>query len=49
VIFTDATLLAIAEQRPADRAALVSISGIGAAKLDRYGSEVLSLVSGGTR
>ncbi|WP_436494150.1 ATP-dependent DNA helicase UvrD2 [Actinokineospora sp. HUAS TT18] len=49
VIFTDATLLAIAEQRPADRAALVAISGIGAAKLDRYGSEVLSLVSGGTR
>ncbi|GLZ41646.1 ATP-dependent DNA helicase UvrD2 [Actinokineospora sp. NBRC 105648] len=46
VIFTDATLLAIAEQRPADRAALVSISGIGAAKLDRFGAEVLSLISG---
>ncbi|WP_084794726.1 ATP-dependent DNA helicase UvrD2 [Actinokineospora bangkokensis] len=47
VIFTDATLLAIAEQRPVDRAALVAISGIGAAKLDRFGSEVLSLVAGG--
>ncbi|WP_424184499.1 ATP-dependent DNA helicase UvrD2 [Actinokineospora sp. G85] len=46
VIFTDATLLAIAEQRPADRAALVSISGIGASKLDKFGSEVLSLVTG---
>ncbi|MCG8914865.1 ATP-dependent DNA helicase UvrD2 [Actinokineospora sp. PR83] len=46
VIFTDATLLAIAEQRPADRAALVAISGIGASKLDRFGSEVLSLVTG---
>jgi DNA helicase-2/ATP-dependent DNA helicase PcrA len=44
VVFTDATLVAIAEQRPADPAGLVSISGIGAAKLDRYGTEVLALV-----
>ncbi|PPK60825.1 ATP-dependent DNA helicase UvrD2 [Actinokineospora auranticolor] len=49
VIFTDATLLAIAEQRPADRAALVSISGIGAAKLDKFGDEVLGLVTGAPR
>ena len=46
VVFTDATLVAIAEQRPADPAGLVSISGIGAAKLDRYGSDVLALVHG---
>jgi DNA helicase-2/ATP-dependent DNA helicase PcrA len=46
VVFTDATLVAIAEQRPADPAGLVSISGIGAAKLDRYGSDVLALVQG---
>jgi len=46
VVFTDATLMAIAEQRPADVAALVSIGGIGAAKLDRFGAEVLSLVGG---
>ncbi|MFR9801866.1 ATP-dependent DNA helicase UvrD2 [Pseudonocardia sp. RS010] len=45
VIFTDATLTAIAEQRPADAAALVGIPGIGARKLDRYGPEVLALVS----
>jgi DNA helicase-2/ATP-dependent DNA helicase PcrA len=45
VVFTDATLIAIAEQRPADAAGLVAISGIGAAKLDRYGSEVLALVA----
>lgn len=45
VIFTDATLTAIAEQRPADAAALVGIPGIGARKLDRYGGEVLALVS----
>ncbi len=47
VVFTDATLTAIAEQRPADRAALVGIPGIGARKLDRYGPAVLSLVADG--
>jgi DNA helicase-2/ATP-dependent DNA helicase PcrA len=45
VVFTDATLTAIAEHRPADNAALVSIPGIGARKLDRYGPAVLGLVS----
>lgn len=45
VVFTDATLTAIAEHRPADSAALVSIPGIGARKLDRYGPAVLALVS----
>ena len=45
VVFTDATLTAIAEQRPADRAALVRIPGIGARKLDRYGDAVLALVA----
>ncbi|MGO1055356.1 ATP-dependent DNA helicase UvrD2 [Crossiella sp. CA198] len=46
VVFTDATLTAIAEQRPADDAALVSISGIGATKLTRFGADVLALVHG---
>lgn len=45
VVFTDATLTAIAEHRPTDNAALVAIPGIGARKLDRYGPAVLSLVS----
>jgi DNA helicase-2/ATP-dependent DNA helicase PcrA len=45
VIFTDATLTAIAEHRPADNAALVRIPGIGARKLDRYGEAVLALVT----
>ena len=45
VIFTDATLTAIAEQRPADNASLVRIPGIGARKLDRYGEAVLGLVA----
>jgi DNA helicase-2/ATP-dependent DNA helicase PcrA len=47
VIFTDATLAAIAEHRPADNAALVGIPGIGARKLERYGAEVLSIVDDG--
>ncbi|MBW4720574.1 ATP-dependent DNA helicase UvrD2 [Saccharothrix sp. SC076] len=46
VVFTDATLVAIAEQRPEDVAGLVAIAGIGAAKLDRYGADVLALVQG---
>ncbi|MQA11201.1 MAG: AAA family ATPase [Pseudonocardiaceae bacterium] len=46
VVFTDATLVAIAEQRPTDPSALVSISGIGATKLERFGDDVLSLVRG---
>jgi ATP-dependent DNA helicase UvrD/PcrA len=44
VVFTDATLQAIAEQRPVDSAGLVAIAGIGASKLDKFGSEVLSLL-----
>lgn len=44
VIFTDATLTAIAEHRPADAAALVGIPGIGARKLERYGPDVLAIV-----
>jgi DNA helicase-2/ATP-dependent DNA helicase PcrA len=47
VVFTDATLMAIAEQRPTSPAGLVSISGIGAAKLDRFGGDVLALVQNG--
>jgi len=47
VVFTDATLTAIAEQRPSDTSALVAIPGIGANKLDRYGEAVLALVAEG--
>jgi DNA helicase-2/ATP-dependent DNA helicase PcrA len=46
VVFTDATLTAIAEQRPTDSAALVAIAGIGASKLEKFGSEVLALLAG---
>ena len=44
VVFTDATLIALAEQRPDDAGGLVAIPGIGASKLERYGDEVLALV-----
>lgn len=47
MVFTDATLSAIAERAPQDTAALVSIPGIGAAKLERFGEQVLSVVRGG--
>ena len=44
VVFTDATLVAIAEQMPADVAALAQITGVGPAKLERYGEAVLDLL-----
>src|SRR6185312_3306208 len=46
VVFTDNTLIAIAEQLPTDDAALVAIPGIGARKLEQYGPDVLDLVRG---
>lgn len=44
VVFTDNTLIAIAESLPTDEAALVAIPGIGARKLEQYGADVLALV-----
>lgn len=46
VIFTDATLQAVAEQVPAHASALAQIPGVGAAKLERYGAAVLDLCAG---
>ncbi len=46
VVFSDNTLVAIAEQRPSDVSGLVSIPGIGAKKLDEYGEDILALVQG---
>jgi len=43
VVFTDATLTAIAETRPVDQQALAAVPGVGRTKLDRYGSDVLEL------
>ena len=44
MIFHDATLRAIAEQRPASLDALARVGGVGAAKLERYGEQVLSVL-----
>ncbi|ORA31580.1 ATP-dependent DNA helicase [Mycobacterium aquaticum] len=44
VVFTDNTLIAIAETQPTDDAALVAIPGIGARKLEQYGADVVALV-----
>jgi DNA helicase II / ATP-dependent DNA helicase PcrA len=46
VVFSDATLEALAEVRPGDRQALLGINGIGAAKLERYADDVLAVLSG---
>lgn len=46
VVFTDNTLIAIAEMLPTDDAALVAIPGIGARKLEQFGPDVLELVRG---
>jgi DNA helicase-2/ATP-dependent DNA helicase PcrA len=43
VVFSDATLQAIADSRPGSRAELAGIPGVGAVKLDRYGAAVLEL------
>jgi DNA helicase II / ATP-dependent DNA helicase PcrA len=44
VVFTDNTLIAIAELLPVDEAALTAIPGIGARKLEQFGADVLDLV-----
>jgi DNA helicase-2/ATP-dependent DNA helicase PcrA len=46
VIFTDATLTAIAETRPSDRAGLARIPGVGSAKLERYAEHLLEILGG---
>jgi DNA helicase II / ATP-dependent DNA helicase PcrA len=46
VVFTDATLIALAERRPSSREQLVDISGIGPRKLSLYGDAILALVGG---
>ncbi|TDQ54720.1 ATP-dependent DNA helicase UvrD2 [Actinorugispora endophytica] len=46
VVFTDATLQAIAEHVPSSTTQLARISGVGAVKLERYGQAVLALCAG---
>ena len=46
VVFTDATLMALAERRPTSTAQLSDIAGIGPRKLGLYGDAVLALIGG---
>ncbi|WP_090096062.1 DNA helicase RecQ [Lentzea jiangxiensis] len=46
VIFHDATLKAIAASRPGSLAALGEVSGVGQAKLAKYGEQILEVVAG---
>ena len=46
VVFSDATLVAIAESRPRTQAQLRMVSGVGPTKWERYGPAVLAVVSG---
>ncbi|MEV8525974.1 ATP-dependent DNA helicase UvrD2 [Streptomyces sp. NPDC052000] len=48
VIFTDKTLMAIAEAVPSSGHELAVISGVGARKLDRFGTDVLAICAGET-
>ncbi|MCZ7435565.1 ATP-dependent DNA helicase UvrD2 [Micromonospora sp. WMMC241] len=48
VVFTDATLTALAERKPGRVEDLVAIAGIGPRKVGLYGEPVLALVAGAT-
>ncbi|MDE2614146.1 MAG: DNA helicase RecQ [Burkholderiales bacterium] len=45
VVFHDSTLAQMARERPATLAALAGIAGVGAKKLERYGAEIVRLLS----
>lgn len=45
-IVTDATLVALAERLPTDSGGLLGISGIGRAKVERYGADLLGILGG---
>jgi ATP-dependent DNA helicase RecQ len=45
VVFSDATLLEMARRKPRSPAELLTISGVGTAKLDRYGEIFLAAIS----
>ncbi|MCR8825336.1 DNA helicase RecQ [Pseudosulfitobacter koreensis] len=46
VIFTDRTLIEMAEKRPTNLDAMAGISGVGAKKLERYGETFLQVING---
>jgi DNA helicase-2/ATP-dependent DNA helicase PcrA len=44
-VFTDATLEAIAERDPLDAQNLLAVPGVGPAKVERYGEDVLEILA----
>jgi len=44
VVLHDATLRELAQLRPGDRQGLLEVSGIGAAKAERYGDRLLAVI-----
>ncbi len=46
IIFTDRTLIEMAEKRPATLDAMAGIGGVGAKKLERYGTAFLEVITG---
>jgi ATP-dependent DNA helicase RecQ len=46
IIFTDRTLIEMAEKRPANLDAMARIGGVGAKKLDSYGKMFLEVING---
>ena len=45
VIFTDATLMAIAEDRPADAGGLLGVPGVGRTKCEQHAEAVLAILA----
>ena len=45
VVFSDATLRALAARKPATREAMLRVSGVGPAKLDRYAEPFLQIIA----
>ena len=46
VIFTDRTLIEMAETRPGDLDAMARVNGVGAKKLEKYGAMYLEIING---
>lgn len=44
VVFSDATLKEMSQQRPKDRLSLLQIKGVGQSKLDKYGEAFLAII-----
>lgn len=45
VVFSNATLMAIAEMMPADDNELLNVPGIGPMKIEKYGEQILNILA----